>query len=90
MFPSIYITSCLNIYFLSYPSDDVLPRLVRESKVDAERRIDIPLEGLLGQQFVRVLGDRGHVRLVEFDQVAVRFDASGIHGLGQDGRAAGD
>lgn len=64
--------------------------LVWESKVELERREDKTLEGVLRGQVIRVLGNGGHISIIQCHQVAVSLNPRGVHGLGKDGGAAAD
>lgn len=64
--------------------------LVRESKVELERREDKTLEGVLRGQVIRVLGNGGHISIIQCYQVAVALNPRRVHGLGKDGGATAD
>lgn len=64
--------------------------LVRESKVELERREDKTLEGVLRGQVIRVLGNGGHISIIQCHKVAVALNPRGVHGLGKDGGATAD
>jgi hypothetical protein len=65
-------------------------RLVGETERHAERRVDITLPLLLGDNLSRVLVQHLDVLGIELDEVLVGRDALGCDRLGQDGVAAGN
>lgn len=64
--------------------------LVREAKVDAERRVDVAVQLVLLGQLIRVVGQELEVVVVQGDDVEVGGDARRRDRLGDHGAASFD